>query len=62
METLRLDVVDLSGVPSLEKLRLGVSFALRQRERGRSVYVHCKAGRCRSATMAAAYLITVGQT
>ncbi|XP_056269359.1 phosphatidylglycerophosphatase and protein-tyrosine phosphatase 1 [Pseudoliparis swirei] len=58
-EQLRLSTVDYTGVPSLENLRRGVDFALRHRERGGSVYVHCKAGRSRSATMAAAYLIRV---
>lgn len=60
VEQLRLSTVDLTGVPSLENLHRGVEFALRHRERGGSVYVHCKAGRSRSATLAAAYLIRVG--
>uniref|UniRef100_W5MFU1 Phosphatidylglycerophosphatase and protein-tyrosine phosphatase 1 n=1 Tax=Lepisosteus oculatus TaxID=7918 RepID=W5MFU1_LEPOC len=57
VEQLRLSTVDLTGVPSLEDLRRGVEFALRHRQRGASVYVHCKAGRSRSATVVAAYLI-----
>ncbi|XP_071393928.1 phosphatidylglycerophosphatase and protein-tyrosine phosphatase 1, partial [Centroberyx affinis] len=57
VEQLRLSTVDLTGVPSLENLHRGVEFALRLREEGSSVYVHCKAGRSRSATLAAAYLI-----
>ncbi|XP_035538400.1 phosphatidylglycerophosphatase and protein-tyrosine phosphatase 1 [Morone saxatilis] len=57
VEQLRLSTVDLVGVPSLENLHRGVEFALQHRERGTSVYVHCKAGRSRSATLAAAYLI-----
>ncbi|XP_054627990.1 phosphatidylglycerophosphatase and protein-tyrosine phosphatase 1 [Dunckerocampus dactyliophorus] len=56
-EQLRLSTVDITGVPSLENLHRGVEFALRHREKGNSVYVHCKAGRSRSATLAAAYLI-----
>lgn len=59
MEQLRLSTVDLTGVPSLQNLHRGVEFALQHRERGTSVYVHCKAGRSRSATLAAAYLIRV---
>uniref|UniRef100_A0A8C6WVL9 Phosphatidylglycerophosphatase and protein-tyrosine phosphatase 1 n=1 Tax=Neogobius melanostomus TaxID=47308 RepID=A0A8C6WVL9_9GOBI len=59
VEQLRLSTVDLLGVPSLEHLRRGVDFAVRHRDQGHTVYVHCKAGRCRSATMAAAYLIRV---
>ncbi|XP_054474807.1 phosphatidylglycerophosphatase and protein-tyrosine phosphatase 1 [Anoplopoma fimbria] len=57
VEQLRLSTVDLTGVPSLENLCRGVEFAMQQREQGSSVYVHCKAGRSRSATLAAAYLI-----
>uniref|UniRef100_A0A3Q3X0V0 Phosphatidylglycerophosphatase and protein-tyrosine phosphatase 1 n=1 Tax=Mola mola TaxID=94237 RepID=A0A3Q3X0V0_MOLML len=58
-EQLRLSTVDLTGIPSLENLHRGVEFALKHREQGNSVYVHCKAGRSRSATLAAAYLIRV---
>ncbi|KAJ8344230.1 hypothetical protein SKAU_G00315590 [Synaphobranchus kaupii] len=57
VEQLRLDTVDLTGVPSLENLHKGVEFALQVKEQGASVYVHCKAGRSRSATLVAAYLI-----
>lgn len=59
MEQLRLSTVDLTGVPTLENLQKGVEFILRHRACGNSVYVHCKAGRSRSATMVAAYLIQV---
>lgn len=61
VEQLRLSTVDLTGVPSLENLHRGVEFALSHREKGSSVYVHCKAGRCRSATLAAAYIIRVSR-
>ncbi|CAB1429919.1 unnamed protein product [Pleuronectes platessa] len=57
VEQLRLSTVDLTGVPSVEKLHRGVDFALQHRQQGTSVYIHCKAGRSRSATLAAAYLI-----
>lgn len=59
VEQLRLSTVDLTGVPSMENLHRGVKFALQHKEQGTSVYVHCKAGRSRSATLAAAYLIRV---
>ncbi|XP_077178581.1 phosphatidylglycerophosphatase and protein-tyrosine phosphatase 1 isoform X1 [Paroedura picta] len=61
VECLRLSTVDLTGVPSLENLHKGVQFLLKHRECGNSVYVHCKAGRFRSATMVAAYLIQLHQ-
>ncbi|XP_034970151.1 phosphatidylglycerophosphatase and protein-tyrosine phosphatase 1 [Zootoca vivipara] len=57
VEQLRLSTVDLTGVPSLENLHKGVEFVMKHRASGNSVYVHCKAGRFRSATMVAAYLI-----
>nr|XP_061811342.1 phosphatidylglycerophosphatase and protein-tyrosine phosphatase 1-like [Nerophis lumbriciformis] len=57
VEQLRLSTVDLTGVPSMENLHRGVEFAMQHRENGTCVYVHCKAGRSRSATLAAAYLI-----
>ncbi|NXG49830.1 PTPM1 phosphatase, partial [Psilopogon haemacephalus] len=57
VEQLRLSTVDLTGVPTLENLHKGVEFILQHRAWGNSVYVHCKAGRSRSATMVAAYLI-----
>ncbi|XP_042646717.1 phosphatidylglycerophosphatase and protein-tyrosine phosphatase 1 isoform X2 [Tyto alba] len=57
VEQLRLSTVDLTGVPTLESLHRGVEFILKHRACGNSVYVHCKAGRSRSATMVAAYLI-----
>lgn len=59
VECLRLSTVDLTGIPSLENLHKGVQFLLKHRECGNSVYVHCKAGRFRSATVVAAYLIQV---
>ncbi|XP_038263686.1 phosphatidylglycerophosphatase and protein-tyrosine phosphatase 1 isoform X1 [Dermochelys coriacea] len=61
VEQLRLGTVDLTGVPTLENLQRGVEFVLKHRECGNSVYVHCKAGRSRSATMVAAYLIQLYQ-
>ncbi|NXI53883.1 PTPM1 phosphatase, partial [Chloroceryle aenea] len=57
VEQLRLSTVDLTGVPTLENLHKGVEFILKHRACGNSIYVHCKAGRSRSATMVAAYLI-----
>ncbi|KFP04303.1 Phosphatidylglycerophosphatase and protein-tyrosine phosphatase 1, partial [Calypte anna] len=61
VEQLRLSTVDLTGVPTLENLLKGVEFILKHRACGNSVYVHCKAGRFRSATVVAAYLIQLHQ-
>ncbi|XP_028634314.1 phosphatidylglycerophosphatase and protein-tyrosine phosphatase 1 [Grammomys surdaster] len=59
VEQLRLSTVDMTGVPTLDNLHRGVQFALKYQSLGQCVYVHCKAGRSRSATMVAAYLIQV---
>ncbi|KAM5226006.1 phosphatidylglycerophosphatase and protein-tyrosine phosphatase 1 [Hipposideros larvatus] len=59
VEQLRLSTVDMTGIPTLANLQKGVQFALKYQSLGQSVYVHCKAGRSRSATMVAAYLIQV---
>ncbi|KAG5200043.1 hypothetical protein R6Z07M_014406 [Ovis aries] len=59
VEQLRLSTVDMTGVPTLANLQKGVQFAIKYHSLGQSVYVHCKAGRSRSATMVAAYLIQV---
>ncbi|MCJ8747430.1 hypothetical protein PDJAM_G00153490 [Pangasius djambal] len=59
VEQIRLSTVDLTGVPSLDHIHRGVEFVLKHRDQGTSVYIHCKAGRSRSATLAAAYLIRI---
>jgi len=41
-------------------LKKGVKFILEHREKDECVYVHCKAGRTRSATLVACYIMTVG--
>nr|XP_017527028.2 phosphatidylglycerophosphatase and protein-tyrosine phosphatase 1 isoform X2 [Manis javanica] len=59
VEQLRLSTVDMTGIPTLADIQKGVQFALKYQSLGQCVYVHCKAGRSRSATMVAAYLIQV---
>ncbi|XP_006896826.1 PREDICTED: phosphatidylglycerophosphatase and protein-tyrosine phosphatase 1 [Elephantulus edwardii] len=59
VEQLRLSTVDMTGVPTVANLKKGVEFVLKYKLLGQCVYVHCKAGRSRSATMVAAYLIQV---
>jgi len=54
---LQLETTDIFSAPTQTKLRSGVSFMKEVVESGSSVYVHCKAGRTRSATLVAAYLI-----
>lgn len=57
---LQLQTQDIFETPSQEKLRVGVDFILSRKE-GESVYVHCKAGRTRSATLVCCYLMKKNQ-
>jgi atypical dual specificity phosphatase len=59
IEQLRVPTVDFLP-PSLADVRLGVAFMQQQLARGRKVYVHCKAGRGRSATIVLCYLVAKG--
>ena len=55
---LQLQTQDIFETPSQDKLRSGVDFILSTTEDlGGSVYVHCKAGRTRSATLVCCYLM-----
>jgi atypical dual specificity phosphatase len=59
VQTLRIDAVDIEGV-KLKEIEQGVEFIRRQILDGRTVYVHCKAGVGRSATVVACYLLKYG--
>ncbi len=48
--------------PTLEQLRAGADFIAEEIAQGGGVYVHCRAGVGRAATMAAAYLASTGLT
>lgn len=48
--------------PTLGQLREGVAFIAAEIGRGGGVYVHCRSGVGRAATMVAAYLISTGLT
>ncbi|MCB9644715.1 MAG: dual specificity protein phosphatase family protein [Myxococcales bacterium] len=52
-----LPVIDFTP-PKLEEINAALSFIEQHRQRGERVYLHCKAGRGRSATIALCYLIT----
>ena len=57
---LNLPTTDLFSAPSQERLQEGVAWMVDEASSGKgSVYVHCKAGRARSATLVAAYLMQV---
>ena len=59
VEFLQLATVDIFEAPSADKLKQGVDFITRitQERPESSIYVHCKAGRTRSATLVGCYLI-----
>lgn len=57
VEQLKLPTPDFIASPSPEFIDKGVAFILNHRRQQNSVYVHCKAGRTRSATIVACYLM-----
>ena len=59
---LHLATVDFNNAPSQEMLRRGVAFIEKMNKNESSVYVHCKAGRGRSTTLVACYLMKVELT
>jgi atypical dual specificity phosphatase len=59
VEFLQLSTTDIFETPCQEKLQQGVLFINKFRNTGGSVYVHCKAGRTRSATLVGCYLMQV---
>lgn len=56
IEQLHLPTVDFHP-PTLEMIERGVEFMNQHVEKGGGVYVHCKAGRARSATVVLCYLV-----
>ena len=56
IDQLRIPVLDYCS-PTAEQIENGLEYIQRQKERGNKVYVHCKAGRGRSATIALCWLI-----
>jgi len=60
VEFLQLSTTDIFSAPSQEKLARGVDFIedVTSKHKGSRVYVHCKAGRTRSATLVGCYLMS----
>jgi len=56
IQHLRLPTVDFNN-PQVENLFHGVEFLRTIRQENKTAYIHCKAGRQRSANLAACYLI-----
>jgi len=61
VQFLQLSTTDIFQAPSQEKLERGVEFIKNMSPTGNSIYVHCKAGRTRSATLVGCYLMSLHQ-
>lgn len=59
VEQLKIPTIDFTGTPTQENIHKAVKFIIGHRNLNNSVYVHCKAGRTRSAVVVACYLIHV---
>lgn len=59
VEHCQLSTRDIFETPSHEKLVQGVTTMESFSRDGKTVYVHCKAGRTRSATLVGCYLMSV---
>lgn len=57
VEHFKIDIPDFTATPSLEHMWQGIRLIKAKEEQGLKTYVHCKAGRSRSATLVAAYVI-----
>lgn len=53
----QIEIEDYIGVASLEQIKEAIEFINRHKGQEKSVYVHCKAGRYRSALIVGCYLI-----
>lgn len=59
VDAIRFSVVDMFEAPPQDMLLKGVEFINNKISNGGVVYVHCKAGRSRSAALVACYLMKV---
>lgn len=57
IDQLRIALPDFISAPSVEQMEQGITFIEKHKQSGGCVYVHCKAGRTRSASIVAAYLM-----
>lgn len=61
IDYLQVQIRDYVGVASLDQIKTCVEFINKHRNQNQTVYVHCKAGRYRSALIVACYLIQTKQ-
>ncbi|CAF0879025.1 unnamed protein product [Brachionus calyciflorus] len=57
VDFLQVSVEDYTGVANLEQIEKSLTFITKHKNMNQCVYVHCKAGRYRSALIVACYLI-----
>lgn len=57
IDFLQVSVEDFTGVANMDQIEQSLSFISKHRNMNKCVYVHCKAGRYRSALIVACYLI-----
>jgi len=57
VDLFKVNVADFDFAPSIEQLDEAAEFMNKYISENQGVYVHCKAGRTRSSTVLAAYLI-----
>ena len=57
VDYLQVPIKDYVGVADLEQIKKSVDFIKKHKDQNECVYVHCKAGRYRSALIVACYLI-----
>lgn len=54
---MQIPTVDYNNAPSVDQIVVAVNFIIEHRKLMHAVYVHCKAGRSRSATVVICYLM-----
>ena len=59
MTQLRIPTLDYDSTPTVDEIENAIAFIKTFREKQQSVYVHCKAGRGRSAFLVVCYLVKV---
>lgn len=58
VDFLQVSIEDFTGVANLDQIEQSISFISKYKNMNQCVYVHCKAGRYRSALIVACYLIS----
>lgn len=57
VEHFKIDIPDFTSTPSVQQMWEGIELIKTKADLGQKTYVHCKAGRSRSATLVTAYVM-----